>query len=938
MFRNSLHSSLRPLVARPLREELDHILVPALLPLSADVHLAWPRKTPVSEHQYSRKLTFSFFPSHIWEVLLVQLISFCDATRVVWANGYLGQKNNVRVFVERDLSLYSVTLSVRGRERPFREFRELLELIQMVIEECNFYGAEVTATVPCPYCSSTDSAPHFFHLSSLILSLVDGNTQVLCERHQFAISIDMILLIPDISLLESRAILKDYSRLEILEEIGKGSVGTIFQGWVGEERVAVKTLETELNDPKLHIEAFEEFRHEISILTQIQHSKLVKLVGITLSPLSILMEFCALGNLYDFVNNKESRRDWPFNLKIAFDVAHGMHAMHTSSPPVLHRDLKSPNILLVSPDPAAPVVAKIADFGLSQPMHLPYLIPTSSRLRDVVNPTWLAPEVIEGKAFDLSSDVYPFGIMLWELVARAHPFGEFHFDFMFEIEDCVKSGRRPTLPVYTPAPFRTLIEECWCRNPRDRVTFFECCERLVDMAADLAPNWILSEDILMKVFASTTTSIAPPPAKSTLSISFRNALSSSGSSSDIVSWQPELHQTPGEYLGKITLRKDVGNISKIYSMLLLGQRLCFCGLRDGSVLLIDCINGRQLSRVPNLHKQEITSMLHVADNVLSHSLAEQTIRVWRVYSGDEIRERLVEMNSVLMELYFSVSITYENDYSTKPERRKVILTNSALYVYDADSVSEDSLPFAKFLLSDVTVRLVVDGKSKSSQVVLDSISNVSWASDPSSRGGRMTPADSSCRISSPFPSETQQLHDSILSSQALLESSYPPYELLALPDYQIDGATCMSSIETQVWCGKVDCSISVYSSSHLALEFEIDLAPSMLELTDLTSLDHQFIFKIVALCNGAIVVACSKWLILLSSENWEVIDVVLAHEYRINDMCAHSSQASLWTVGDDRQLCRWVFDDGKVLDAILSCFCFLFARSPLTRSSHAKTE
>lgn len=76
----------------------------------------------------------------------------------------------------------------------------------------------------------------------------------------------------------------------------------------------------------------------------------------------------------------------------------------------------------------------------------------SSRTRDVVNPTWLAPEVIEGKPVDrtncitqlskltrtVSSEVYAFGIILWELVARSHPFGEFHFDFMFEIEDCVK--------------------------------------------------------------------------------------------------------------------------------------------------------------------------------------------------------------------------------------------------------------------------------------------------------------------------------------------------------------------------------------------------------------------------------------------------------------------------------------------------------------------
>lgn len=76
------------------------------------------------------------------------------------------------------------------------------------------------------------------------------------------------------------------------------------------------------------------------------HPNLVNLLSFTLEPFSIIMEFCPYGNLYTFVNDPESRRDWAYNLKVALDIAHGMHAMHSADPPFIHRDLKSPNVLV----------------------------------------------------------------------------------------------------------------------------------------------------------------------------------------------------------------------------------------------------------------------------------------------------------------------------------------------------------------------------------------------------------------------------------------------------------------------------------------------------------------------------------------------------------------------------------------------------------------
>ena len=92
---------------------------------------------------------------------------------------------------------------------------------------------------------------------------------------------------------------------------------------------------------------------------------------------------------------------------------------------------------LLDLDPNASVCAKVGDFGTAIRMHVP-VHASSSAAREVANPTWLAPEVMNQGGFTAKTDVYSFGIVLWELVARAHPFDEFGYDFMFEMEDAIK--------------------------------------------------------------------------------------------------------------------------------------------------------------------------------------------------------------------------------------------------------------------------------------------------------------------------------------------------------------------------------------------------------------------------------------------------------------------------------------------------------------------
>ena len=143
--------------------------------------------------------------------------------------------------------------------------------------------------------------------------------------------------------------------------------------------------------------AFAEFRREVWLMSGLVHPNLVVLKGICTEPLCILMEFMNHGDLYQFIHHSRDdqgpggddaasppagdalpRFGWSLMVKLALDVALGMRFLHNITPPITHRDLKSPNILLsLLADPGTAVaadgsnvMAKVADFGLSRDLGL----------------------------------------------------------------------------------------------------------------------------------------------------------------------------------------------------------------------------------------------------------------------------------------------------------------------------------------------------------------------------------------------------------------------------------------------------------------------------------------------------------------------------------------------------------------------------------------
>ncbi|KOM34276.1 hypothetical protein LR48_Vigan02g042600 [Vigna angularis] len=193
-----------------------------------------------------------------------------------------------------------------------------------------------------------------------------------------------------------------WSELILKENIGTGSFGTVLRAdWRGSD-VAVKILKVQGFDPG----RFEEFLKEVSLMKRLRHPNIVLLMGAVIQPpkLSIVTEYLSRGSLYELLHmpNVGSSLSERCRLKMAYDVASGMNYLHQMRPPIVHRDLKSPNLLV---DDSYTV--KVCDFGLSRTKANTFL----SSKTAAGTPEWMAPEVIRGELSNEKCDVFSFGVV-----------------------------------------------------------------------------------------------------------------------------------------------------------------------------------------------------------------------------------------------------------------------------------------------------------------------------------------------------------------------------------------------------------------------------------------------------------------------------------------------------------------------------------------------
>ncbi|CAD6225707.1 unnamed protein product [Miscanthus lutarioriparius] len=241
-----------------------------------------------------------------------------------------------------------------------------------------------------------------------------------------------------------------WNELVLKEKIGAGSFGTVHRAdWHGSD-VAVKIL----MEQDFHPERFREFMREVAIMKSLRHPNIVLFMGAVTEPpnLSIVTEYLSRGSLYKLLHRSGAKEvlDERRRLNMAFDVAKGMNYLHRRSPPIVHRDLKSPNLLVDKK-----YTVKVCDFGLSRLKANTFL--SSKSLAGT--PEWMAPEVLRDEPSNEKSDVYSFGVILWELMTLQQPWCNLN---PAQVVAAVGfKGRRLEIPKDLNPLVAALIECCW---------------------------------------------------------------------------------------------------------------------------------------------------------------------------------------------------------------------------------------------------------------------------------------------------------------------------------------------------------------------------------------------------------------------------------------------------------------------------------------------
>jgi hypothetical protein len=319
-------------------------------------------------------------------------------------------------------------------------------------------------------------------------------------------------LVPDLVMSDLEAFHADYEDIIKEVELARSSNGIVYKGKYNGETVAIKEITVRLSDGTVDSAAseyFADFRHEVWVSSLLKHENIVGLKafaikseldenGERIAQLAIVMEFIPNGDLYDWLHTSKEAIPWDVRLKVAEEIASGMQFLHTLSPPILHHDLKSANIFILDKSPEAGVTCRVGDFGEART-----IFSYTSRER-VDNPIWLAPEVMQKQKYETFADVYAFGVILWELCAREHPFDEYpeaRTDFTSVLEDAIIGGLRPSidnkiqpeLPLSATSNscvplYAQLIKECWQSDRFKRPTFARIISTLQDIRAAMALN------------------------------------------------------------------------------------------------------------------------------------------------------------------------------------------------------------------------------------------------------------------------------------------------------------------------------------------------------------------------------------------------------------------------------------------------------------------
>lgn len=341
--------------------------------------------------------------------------------------------------------------------------------------ETGKFNLDDDPSTPCefpPPTKSKDNSPIIIGvlvglLVLLILVIFFGRRYYLKELakrpvpHDFGDDLELINLKGGRQKVAPREIPRKQVRL--LEMLGKGAFGEVYKALMEEETslgvpsylVAAKKFDDPSEEEK------KEIFTEAVIMAQINHPNVCKLVGVVTkgTPVLIVLQFCEHGSLDHFLKNSGSDLLLNAKIQMAFDSAAGMKALDEAG--FVHRDLAARNVL-VSSD----LHCKIADFGLARDVSTSKVYKSEG---GQVAVRWTAPEALSTKIYSSASDVWSFGVLLWEIWTNADiPYRKWS---NAEVWLQVNNGARLAKPKGCPKHIYALMRECWAAEAANRPTF-----------------------------------------------------------------------------------------------------------------------------------------------------------------------------------------------------------------------------------------------------------------------------------------------------------------------------------------------------------------------------------------------------------------------------------------------------------------------------------
>lgn len=233
----------------------------------------------------------------------------------------------------------------------------------------------------------------------------------------------------------------DYSDIDVREKIGGGGIGVIHLGYYKNKSVAIKTL----FNPRVTEDVKKEYMDELLVMSKVNHSNIVAFLGASMIAPNyfFVMELCDKSVFEILHVNKEYMSEHEA-IRCVTDVGYAMEYLHSLRPVIIHRDLKSHNILRDFNG-----VYKICDFGLVMVKN------TAAG-----TPAYMPPELLLNKPFNKSVDVYSFGVFMNECLTGEIPYSQLDIN---EVRRRIINNEKPPLPSSGGRLSRScqLITKCW---------------------------------------------------------------------------------------------------------------------------------------------------------------------------------------------------------------------------------------------------------------------------------------------------------------------------------------------------------------------------------------------------------------------------------------------------------------------------------------------